>query len=143
MSATRRTPRPSFHLGERRSVDGKKELGRFELPADHLLTHGVIVGMTGSGKTGLVTVLIEEALRAAIPVLIVDVKGDLPNLALAFPSFDEETMTPWIEAAVDDEDGIADPPESRSRSRSGAPGSRSAASARRSSRSSGSGRSCA
>jgi hypothetical protein len=70
----------------------------------------VIVGMTGSGKTGLVTVLVEEALRAEIPVLVVDIKGDLPNLALAFPSFDEAAMTPWVEPAPRDEDGIADPP---------------------------------
>jgi hypothetical protein len=27
------------------------------LPAHHLVTHGVIMGMTGSGKTGLLTVL--------------------------------------------------------------------------------------
>ena len=31
--------------------------------------------MTGSGKTGLVTVLAEEALRGGIPVLAIDVKG--------------------------------------------------------------------
>ena len=67
--------------------------------------------MTGSGKTGLVTVLVEEALRAEIPVLVVDIKGDLPNLALAFPSFDAEPMTPWVEPAPNDDDGIADPPE--------------------------------
>jgi DNA helicase HerA-like ATPase len=42
--------------------------------------------VTGSGKTGLVTVLTEEALRAGVPVLVIDVKGDLPNLLLAFPA---------------------------------------------------------
>ena len=41
--------------------------------------------MTGSGKTGLGIVLIEEALRAGIPALIVDPKGDLTNLCLTFP----------------------------------------------------------
>ncbi len=100
----------TLHLGERRTVDGRDDLGRFELPTEHLLTHGVIVGMTGSGKTGLVTVLVEEALRAQVPVLIVDVKGDLPNLALAFPSFDAERMTPWVEPAPNDDDGVADAP---------------------------------
>jgi hypothetical protein len=100
----------ALNLGERRSVDGRQELGCFELPTDHLLTHGVIVGMTGSGKTGLVTVLVEEALRAEVPVLVIDVKGDLPNLALAFPSFDAACMTPWVEAAPNDDDGVADPP---------------------------------
>jgi hypothetical protein len=103
-------PLPHLHLGERRSIDGHRELGRFELPTDHLLTHGVIVGMTGSGKTGLVTVLVEEALRAEVPVLVVDIKGDLPNLALAFPSFDPSLMAPWVEASARDDDGVADPP---------------------------------
>jgi type IV secretory pathway VirB4 component len=47
-----------------------------QLPAHHLVTHGVVVGMTGSGKTGLVTVMIEDALRNAISVLVIDVKRD-------------------------------------------------------------------
>jgi hypothetical protein len=100
----------SFVLGSKKSLDGRKNLGLFELPSHHLLTHGVIVGMTGSGKTGLITVLVEEALRAEIPVLVIDVKGDLPNLTLAFPSFDPAQMAPWVEPAPNDEDGIADPP---------------------------------
>jgi len=97
-------------LGSHYSIDGRKNLGTFELPAHDLLTHGVIVGMTGSGKTGLLTVVVEENLRAGVPVLMIDVKGDLPNLALAFPSFDVATMAPWVEADAGDEDGIADDP---------------------------------
>jgi len=58
------------------------------LPTEHLVTHGVVVGMTGSGKTGLVTVMIEEAARAGVPTVVVDGKGDLPNLLLAFPDFE-------------------------------------------------------
>ena len=65
------------------------------LPPHHLVTHGVIVGMTGSGETGLLTVLIEEALRTSIPVLAIDVKGDLPNLMLAFPTCDAESFAPF------------------------------------------------
>src|SRR5262245_45905990 len=56
-----------------------------QLPAHHLVTHAAVVGMTGSGKTGLVMVLVEEALRSKVPVLMIDIKGDLPNLLLAFP----------------------------------------------------------
>jgi hypothetical protein len=67
------------------------------LPAQHLVTHGVIVGMTGSGKTGLVTVMVEEALRNRVPVLVIDIKGDLPNLLLSFPSFSPQVLEPWIE----------------------------------------------
>jgi hypothetical protein len=98
----------AFRMGARRSVRGGA-CGSFELLADDLVTHGVVVGMTGSGKTGLVTVLVEEALRNEIPVLLLDVKGDLANLKLAFPSFDAEAIAPWVEAARGDEDGVADP----------------------------------
>lgn len=103
-------PNMVLKLGERRSLDGKKALGSFELASAHLLTHGVIVGMTGSGKTGLLTVVVEEALRQGIPALVFDVKGDLPNLALAFPSFDPGLIAPWVEPAPGDADGVADPP---------------------------------
>ncbi len=99
----------SFRLGARRTVSGKAD-GHFDLPADDLVTHGVIVGMTGSGKTGLVTVLVEEALRAQIPVLLLDVKGDLPNLKLSFPSYEHEGIAKWVEATRGDADGVPDAP---------------------------------
>ncbi len=101
---------PTLRLGARRTLDGKSLVGSFELPSHHLLTHAVVVGMTGSGKTGLVTVMVEEALRAGVPALVFDIKGDLPNLALAFPSFDPDAMRRWVEAAPNDDDGIADDP---------------------------------
>jgi hypothetical protein len=98
-----------FRIGARRALNGALK-GAYDLLADELVTHGVIVGMTGSGKTGVVTVMVEEALRAGVPVLMVDVKGDLANLALAFPSFDEAPLRPWVEAARGDDDDIADAP---------------------------------
>ncbi len=100
----------TLQLGRSCSLDGLTELGPLALPAHHLVTHGVVVGMTGSGKTGLVTVLVEEALRAGVPVLMLDVKGDLPNLALALPTLSADALAPWVEAAPDDEDGVADAP---------------------------------
>jgi len=66
---------------------------------DKLTTHGVIVGMTGSGKTGLGVILIEEALRAGLPVLAIDPKGDLTNLCLTFPNLSAEDFRPWIDEA--------------------------------------------
>ena len=59
-------------------------------------THGVIVGMTGSGKTGLGIVLIEEALRAGVPTLLIDPKGDLTNLCLTFPGLAAADFEPWV-----------------------------------------------
>jgi Helicase HerA, central domain len=91
---------PSLYLGASRALDGSSSATPFYLPAHHLVTHGVITGMTGSGKTGLVTVMVEEALRARIPVLIIDVKGDLPNLLLTFPSFAASELVPWAEATA-------------------------------------------
>ena len=90
---------PTLHLGNARPLDGRRQSSALRLPAHHLVTHGVVVGMTGSGKTGLVTVLVEEALRASVPVLVVDVKGDLPNLLLSIPSFEAAALAPWIDGA--------------------------------------------
>jgi hypothetical protein len=66
------------------------------VPTDELTTHGVIVGMTGSGKTGLGVVLIEECLAAGVPALLIDPKGDLTNLALTFPNLAPEEFQPWV-----------------------------------------------
>ena len=61
----------------------------------HLLTHGVIVGMTGSGKTGLGAVLLEEAAIDGIPAIAIDPKGDLGNLLLTFPELRADQFAPW------------------------------------------------
>ena len=98
---------PTLYLGHARPLDGRDHSSALRLPAHHLVTHGVVLGMTGSGKTGLVTVLVEEALRASVPVLVIDVKGDLPNLLLAFPSFDPEPIAPWVDGAQGDPATIA------------------------------------
>ncbi|MDY6876881.1 MAG: DUF87 domain-containing protein [Chloroflexota bacterium] len=65
--------------------------------ARHLTTHGVILGMTGSGKTGLGIILLEEALLQGTPVLILDPKGDMTNLLLTFPELRAEDFTPWVD----------------------------------------------
>jgi DNA helicase HerA-like ATPase len=96
--------RPFLNLGAWRPLDGKKG-GLYRLPAHHLVTHGVAVGMTGSGKTGLLMVLIEEALPAKVPVLVIDIKGDLPNLLLSFPTFAPSELLPWADGAAPATDG--------------------------------------
>jgi len=71
----------------------------YRLKASDLTTHGIVIGMTGSGKTGLSIVLIEEALQEGIPVIVIDPKGDMADLALAFPSLDPAEFEPWVDAA--------------------------------------------
>lgn len=68
----------------------------FFYEANHLTTHGVVVGMTGSGKTGLSIGLLEEAALAGIGAIVVDPKGDLGNLLLSFPDLAGPDFAPWI-----------------------------------------------
>ena len=56
----------------------------------------MVVGMTGSGKTGLCLTLLEEAAMDGIPAIIIDPKGDIPNLMLTFPEFQGSDFRPWI-----------------------------------------------
>ncbi len=64
-------------------------------PAD-LTTHGVVVGMTGSGKTGLCIDLLEEAALNNIPALMIDPKGDITNTLLHFPDLLPQDFQPWV-----------------------------------------------
>ena len=68
--------------------------------ARDLVTHAIVVGMTGSGKTGLCIDLLEEAVLDNIPAIIIDPKGDITNLLLTFPDFRPEDFEPWVN--VDD-----------------------------------------
>jgi Helicase HerA, central domain len=92
--------RGSFHLGY--AIDpktGKPGTDKVVVGSSDLTTHGVVVGMTGSGKTGLAVVLLEEALLSGIPTLVLDPKGDMANLALVFPDLEPESFRPWVSEA--------------------------------------------
>jgi hypothetical protein len=86
-----------LHLGFRvDSKTGKRGADRLVVDSGDLTTHAVIVGMTGSGKTGLAVVLIEEALLAGVSCLVLDPKGDMGNLMLTFPDLDAASFRPWV-----------------------------------------------
>jgi hypothetical protein len=93
------TSQSALHLGEELDASGARNGARVELDPSHLTTHGVILGMTGSGKTGLGIVLLEEALSRGIPALIIDPKGDMGNLLLNFPALRGADFRPWIDEA--------------------------------------------
>lgn len=70
-----------------------------------LTTHGVIVGMTGSGKTGLAVTLLEEAILSGVPCLVIDPKAEMGNLLLAFPELSPKDFAPWVDPAEADRKG--------------------------------------
>jgi len=93
---TRKTPGP-LHLGHVvDAASGRRTGDHLAIDPRDLTTHAVIVGMTGSGKTGLGMVVIEEALLSGVPALILDPKGDMANLRLAFPDMRPEDFAPWL-----------------------------------------------
>ena len=81
-----------FYLGKDYESD---ELSLYK--SKHLNTHAAIIGMTGSGKTGLGIGLIEEAAMDNIPSIIIDPKGDMGNLALTFPQMLSSDFKPWMD----------------------------------------------
>jgi len=86
-----------FYLGRRYDLKAKRTLDDlFLFPSKNLVTHGLVVGMTGSGKTGLCFDLIEEAAIDGIPAIVIDPKGDLSNLLLTFPDLRPDDFKPWV-----------------------------------------------
>ena len=97
-----------FYLGKHyNSAEQKIEDELLLYKSKHLVTHGVCIGMTGSGKTGLCVSILEEAAIDDVPVLIVDPKGDLTNLLLTFPSLSKEEFLPWVNSDEASKRGIS------------------------------------
>jgi hypothetical protein len=87
-----------LYLGEEIDPATGSRRGRaFALDPDRLTTHAVCFGMTGSGKTGMCLVLLEEAIRLGVPLFLLDPKGDLANLMLTFPGLTAAEFRPWID----------------------------------------------
>ena len=87
----------SFYLGQEYELaKGEFLEQRVHYDARDLTTHAVCLGMTGSGKTGLGVILLEEAALDGVPSLVIDPKGDMTNLLLTFPDLLPEDFRPWV-----------------------------------------------
>ncbi len=96
-----------FYLGQKIDQDSGTPSGEpLLVDAKRLTTHAVCVGMTGSGKTGLLIGLIEEAALDGIPTLVIDPKGDLANVLLSFPNLAPSDFLPWLEPEAAKRDGV-------------------------------------
>lgn len=56
---------------------------QIKIPLKTLNRHGLIAGATGTGKTKTLQVLAENLSEKGIPVLLMDIKGDLSGIAQA------------------------------------------------------------
>jgi hypothetical protein len=72
----------------------------------NLTTHAALIGMTGSGKTGLGIGMLEEAVLDNIPTIIIDPKGDMGNLLLTFPDLKPNDFEPWVDAGIAESKGL-------------------------------------
>lgn len=96
----------AFYLGKRYDAESGKVTDDLVLyDSRDLTTHAVIIGMTGSGKTGLGIGILEEAAMDNIPVIAIDPKGDLGNLMLTFPDFEPASFRPWINVRAASDQG--------------------------------------
>ena len=62
-----------------------------KIPLKTLNRHGLIAGATGTGKTKTLQILAENLSEKGIPVLMMDIKGDLSGIAM--PTEENEKLT--------------------------------------------------
>jgi len=87
----------TFYLGRRYDPETQRLADEvIYYDSRDLTTHAVVVGMTGSGKTGMCIALLEEAALDGVPAIVIDPKGDITNLLLNFPQLRPEDFKPWV-----------------------------------------------
>jgi len=96
-----------FYLGTTCDDAGRSTGTPLLVDARRFTTHAICVGMTGSGKTGLLIGLIEEAALDGIPTLVIDPKGDLANVLLSFPDLAPADFLPWVDPEAARRDAIS------------------------------------
>ena len=98
----------AFFLGKTYDADAGKTNDELLLyDSKDLTTHAVVVGMTGSGKTGLCIDLLEEASLDRVPSIVIDPKGDIANLLLTFPGLSAEEFKPWVDESQAMREGMS------------------------------------
>ena len=68
----------------------------FVVQESDLLRHVFICGIVGAGKTVLGKIFLEEAALKGIPVIAIDLKGDISSMALMMSGEDPEEFFPWV-----------------------------------------------
>ena len=82
-----------LHLGSARERSERFERGEpVQLTPKRLLRHMMALGSSGSGKTVLSKVIVEEMARLGLPAICIDPQGDICSLALALSSGEAEAL---------------------------------------------------
>lgn len=76
---------PAITLGGA-MLGGQTQTGSLvQVPLETLNRHGLIAGSTGTGKTKSLQVMAEQLSEQGVPVLLMDIKGDLSGIAAPSP----------------------------------------------------------
>ncbi len=74
-------------------IEGEVQHENFvRIPLETLNRHGLVSGATGTGKTKSIQLLTEKLSNEGVPVLLMDLKGDLSGLAAASPGHERHQL---------------------------------------------------
>ncbi len=97
----------NLYIGKEVDIQTSELKDKYFYKTKDLVTHAVLIGMTGSGKTGMAIVTLEEAILDGIPIIAIDPKGDLTNLLLTFPGLTAEEFKPWVDPTQAEQKGLS------------------------------------